>query len=84
VLTTFGSTPNGNKVQTFLVDDIDGSDADSTVSFRIDVDDYEIELSAADAAALRNFSSRTWRQAARRTPEAQYSTKESIADARRP
>jgi hypothetical protein len=43
------------KVQTFLVDDIDGSPADRTVSFRIDGENYEIDLSAANAAALRKL-----------------------------
>lgn len=41
------------KIIRVLIDDIDGSDADETVSFRIDGVDYEIDLSAEKAAELR-------------------------------
>lgn len=41
------------RTQTVLVDDIDGGDADETVSFALDGVSYEIELSAKNAAALR-------------------------------
>lgn len=41
------------KVIKVLIDDIDGSDADETVSFRIDGTDYEIDLSSENAAGLR-------------------------------
>lgn len=41
------------KVNIILVDDIDGSDADETISFGIDGANYEIDLNAAHAAALR-------------------------------
>lgn len=41
------------KVQVVLVDDIDGGSADETVSFSLDGASYEIDLSAANAAALR-------------------------------
>ena len=41
------------KVQTFLIDDLDGSEADSTVRFRLDGVDYEIDLNDAHAEALR-------------------------------
>lgn len=41
------------KVIRTLIDDIDGSNADETVSFRIDGADYEIDLTAANAAGLR-------------------------------
>jgi hypothetical protein len=37
-----------------LVDDLDGSDADQTVTFGIDGRSYEIDLSAANAGALRS------------------------------
>lgn len=40
------------KVLRVLIDDIDGSDADRTVSFRIDGRDYEIDLSEENAARL--------------------------------
>ncbi|WP_062071394.1 histone-like nucleoid-structuring protein Lsr2 [Demequina sediminicola] len=41
------------RVQVVLVDDIDGGDADETVSFAIDGTHYEIDLSTAHAAELR-------------------------------
>ena len=41
------------KVVTVFSDDIDGSTADRTVLFRIDGEDYEIDLSAKNAADLR-------------------------------
>ncbi|MGO4602799.1 histone-like nucleoid-structuring protein Lsr2 [Terrabacter sp. 2YAF2] len=37
-----------------LVDDLDGSDADQTVTFGIDGRTYEIDLSAANAGQLRS------------------------------
>jgi hypothetical protein len=37
-----------------LVDDLDGSDADQTVTFGIDGRSYEIDLSAANAGELRS------------------------------
>jgi hypothetical protein len=37
-----------------LFDDLDGGRADETVSFALDGVDYEIDLSAANAAALRD------------------------------
>lgn len=42
------------KVQIVLIDDIDGGDADETVRFAVDGSSYEIDLSAANAARLRN------------------------------
>lgn len=41
------------KVVAVFIDDLDGTAADRTVSFRIDGEDYEIDLSAANAAGLR-------------------------------
>lgn len=41
------------KVNIVLVDDIDGSDAAETVSFGLDGADYQIDLTDANAAALR-------------------------------
>lgn len=41
------------KVQTMFVDDLDGSEAEGTVHFGLDGTDYEIDLSAAHAKALR-------------------------------
>lgn len=42
------------KVNIVLVDDIDGSSADETVTFAIDGSSYEIDLSSANADKLRN------------------------------
>ncbi len=41
------------KVQVVLIDDIDGSDADETVSFSLDGANYEIDLTSRRAADLR-------------------------------
>lgn len=41
------------KVQTVFVDDLDGGEAEGTVRFGLDGTDYEIDLSAAHAKALR-------------------------------
>jgi hypothetical protein len=41
------------KVQTLFVDDIDGGNAEGTVRFALDGTDYEIDLSAAHTAELR-------------------------------
>jgi len=42
------------KINVTLVDDIDGGDADETVTFALDGTSYEIDLSAANAARLRD------------------------------
>src|SRR4051794_37267905 len=42
------------RVNVVLVDDIDGQDADETVSFALDGVDYEIALSDKHAAELRD------------------------------
>jgi hypothetical protein len=41
------------KVQVILVDDIDGGTAEETLSFSLDGVSYEIDLSSANAAKLR-------------------------------
>lgn len=41
------------KVNIVLVDDLDGSEADETVSFGLDGTSYEIDLNDSNAAALR-------------------------------
>ena len=41
------------KIQTFLIDDLDASDAEGTVLFGLDGTQYEIDLSAAHAKELR-------------------------------
>jgi hypothetical protein len=42
------------RVNVVLVDDIDGSEAEETVTFGIDGTDYEIDLSSGNAAKLRD------------------------------
>lgn len=46
------------KVQVILVDDIDGGSAEETVSFSLDGVSYEIDLSATNAAQLRDSFAR--------------------------
>lgn len=41
------------KVQIILEDDLDGGEADETVSFALDGTSYEIDLNDANASALR-------------------------------
>jgi hypothetical protein len=41
------------RVHVVLEDDLDGSEADETVTFGVDGTEYEIDLSAANAAGLR-------------------------------
>ncbi|MDQ1304823.1 MAG: hypothetical protein QG671_651 [Actinomycetota bacterium] len=41
------------KVQVILTDDLDGGEADETVAFALDGVSYEIDLSEANAEALR-------------------------------
>ena len=42
------------RVQIILEDDYDGGDADETVSFALDGAEYEIDLSSANSAKLRD------------------------------
>ena len=53
------------KIQTLFIDDLDGSEAEGTVRFGLDGADYEIDLNAGHAQALRDALSR-YVQAARR------------------
>src|SRR6201997_1379664 len=53
------------KIQTVFVDDLDGSEAEGTVRFGLDGAEYEIDLNAEHAQALRDALSR-YVQAARR------------------
>jgi hypothetical protein len=46
------------KVQTLLIDDIDGSAAEGTVRFGLEGTSYEIDLSAAHAAELHDALAR--------------------------
>jgi hypothetical protein len=43
------------KVQTFFIDDIDGSPPEGSVQFGLDGTDYEIDLNAAHAEELRTL-----------------------------
>ena len=53
------------KIQTVFIDDLDGSEADGTVRFGLDGTEYEIDLNAGHAQALRDALAR-YVQAARR------------------
>jgi hypothetical protein len=54
------------KVQVILVDDIDGGEAEESVSFSLDGVNYEIDLSESNAASLREALA-PWVGHARRT-----------------
>jgi hypothetical protein len=51
--TTSGRSDVAQKVQVILTDDLDGGEADESVQFAIDGVSYEIDLSEANAEALR-------------------------------
>jgi hypothetical protein len=53
------------KIQTFFVDDLDGSEAEGTVHFGLDGTHYEIDLSTAHAKDLRTALAR-YTEAARK------------------
>ena len=53
------------KIQTLFIDDLDGSEAEGTVRFGLDGAEYEIDLNAEHAQALRDALAR-YVQAARR------------------
>lgn len=55
------------KVQTLLIDDLDGGQAEGTVRFGLDGAEYEIDLSAEHAEALREALA-PYVSAARRAP----------------
>jgi hypothetical protein len=57
------------KVQTLFIDDLDGSAAEGTVRFGLDGTEYEIDLSAKNADALRRAVAR-YVDAGRRAPGA--------------
>ncbi|MGO8893952.1 MAG: histone-like nucleoid-structuring protein Lsr2 [Streptosporangiaceae bacterium] len=46
------------KIQTLFIDDLDGSDAEGTVRFGLDGAEYEIDLNAGHAQALRDALAR--------------------------
>ena len=53
------------RMQTLFIDDIDGSEADGTVRFRLDGTEYEIDLSAKHAGHCGTHSPAVSRQHAR-------------------
>jgi hypothetical protein len=53
-----GAAVMAQKVQTLFVDDLDGSEAEGTVRFGLDGTDYEIDLNAKNAQALRDALAR--------------------------
>jgi hypothetical protein len=53
------------KIETLFIDDIDGSQAEGTVRFALDGDEYEIDLNTKHAQALRQSLAR-YIEAARR------------------
>jgi hypothetical protein len=55
------------KIQTLFIDDLDGSEADGTVRFGLDGTEYEIDLNAKHAEALRKALAQ-YVEAARRSP----------------
>lgn len=57
------------KVNVLLIDDIDGSEADETVTFALDGKTYEIDLTEKNAAKLRK-ALEGYRVAARRVGKA--------------
>ena len=57
------------RVQTLLIDDLDGGEAEGTVRFGLDGVEYEIDLSAGHAEALRKALA-PYVSAARRAPGA--------------
>jgi Lsr2 len=46
------------KIQTLFIDDLDGTEAEGTVRFGLDGAEYEIDLSAEHAKALRDTIAR--------------------------
>ena len=56
-------------MQTLLIDDLDGGEAEGTVRFGLDGAEYEIDLSAEHASALRRALA-PYVRAARRAPGA--------------
>ena len=51
------------KIQTLFTDDLDGSEAEGTVRFELDGTEYEIDLNAGHAQALRDALARRRRAA---------------------
>ena len=62
------------KIQTLYIDDLDGSEAEGTVRFGLDGTEYEIDLNAKHAQALRNALAR-YVNAARRAGSSRRPTR---------
>jgi len=62
-----GVTSMAQKLRTLFTDDLDGTPAEGTVRFALDGTEYEIDLTAEHAQALRNTLAR-YVAAARRSP----------------
>lgn len=71
------------KVETLLVDDLDGSNAERTVRFSMDGADYEIDLSDSHAQQLRDALA-PYISAARRTGPSTRRTSHKAAKAADP
>ena len=53
------------KIQTLFIDDLDGSEAEGAIRFGLDGTEYEIDLNAEHAQALREALARYVRAARR-------------------
>ncbi|GAA3717343.1 Lsr2 family protein [Terrabacter ginsenosidimutans] len=62
---------------TTLVDDIDGNDADETITFALDGTTYEIDLSHQNAAALRE-AIRPYTRVARKAGDGRQASRSRI------
>ena len=63
------------KIQTLFIDDLDGSEAEGTVRFALDGTEYEIDLNAEHAEALRDALARYVTAARRARGGARRSTR---------
>ena len=70
------------KISVILIDDVDGKPADETVVFGIDGTQYEIDLSVANANALRADLAK-WVENARKVPARGRGRRSAVAPAGR-
>jgi hypothetical protein len=68
------------KIQTLIIDDLDGSDAEGTVRFALDGAEYEIDLNAGHAKELRDALARYVGAARRVGSSAQWSCLKAWCD----
>jgi hypothetical protein len=71
------------KIQTLFIDDIDGSEAEGTVRFGLDGAEYEIDLNAKHANALRKALAQ-YVEAARRSSGSGSGARRPVRGGRRP